>query len=197
MKICNTTFLFLILVLLLLGCKKEYTPKPHGYFRIEFPAKEYIKTSLLLPYSFEYPVYSKLVTDTTYWAEPYWINVEIPKNKAKIHLSYKHISNNLQMLTEDSRELAYKHAIKAIAINEKLYINPDKKVFGTIYEIKGNAASPLQFHLTDSVNHFIRGSFYISEVPNYDSLKPVIDFLGKDIDHLLETFNWNWNANNT
>lgn len=190
MKKLFTCIYFILLILLAFACKKEYVPKPHGYFRIDFPKKEYTTTNNSTPYSFEYPTYSKLLNDTSGIAEPYWINIEIPQNKAKIHLSYKPVIKNLQTLTEDSRDLAYKHAIKAIAINEKTYLNYDKKVFGTIYEIKGNAASPFQFHLTDSINHFVRGSFYISEIPNYDSLKPVIDFFKQDIDHLIETFNW-------
>jgi gliding motility-associated lipoprotein GldD len=184
--------LFLLATLLpLAGCKKVYVPKPRGYFKIEFPDKSYTASTLKLPYTFEYPVYAKLQPDTSRLAEPFWINIEIPENKAKVHLSYKSIKGNLQKLSEESRELVYKHTIKAFAINETFYENDDKKVYGILYEIKGNAASPMQFQLTDSLHHFVRGSFYISEVPNYDSLKPVIDFLVKDIDHLIETFTWN------
>lgn len=123
-------------------------------------------------------------------AEPFWLNIEIDQFNAKIHLSYKPVKNNLYLLTEESRNLAYKHAVKAIAINEKLFINDENSVYGTIYVIKGNTASPFQFHLTDSVNHFIRGSFYISEIPNYDSLRPVINFIDKDIHHFIETLSW-------
>ena len=173
------------------GCKKVYVPKPRGYYKIEFPEKSYQKSTLKLPYQFEYPDYAKLEPDTLGFAEPYWVNIDIPLNKAKIHLSYKPLTGNLQALSEESRELVYKHAIKAFAINETFYEDDTKKVYGILYEIKGNAASPMQFELTDSLHHFLRGSFYISEVPNYDSLKPVIDFLIKDIDRLVETFTWN------
>lgn len=172
------------------GCKKRTSPKPRGYFRIDFPEKSYQTTTVNFPYQFDYPVYAKIVIDADKFAEPYWINVVFEKNNAKLHLSFKPIKNNLLSLTEDSRELAYKHAIKATAINEKLFINEEKKVYGTIYEIKGNAASPLQFHMTDSINHFLRGSFYISEIPNYDSLRPVIQFIDEDIYHLIETLSW-------
>ena len=183
----TATFLF---VFLFAGCKKETTPKPRGYFRIDFPEKSYQTTQLNYPYQFEYPTYSTIVTDADKIAEPYWINIVFKKNNAKLHLSYKPVKKNLQELTEDSRELAYKHSIKASAINEKLFINDEKRVYGTIYEIKGNAASPLQFYLTDSTSHFLRGSFYISEIPNYDSLRPVIQFIDEDIYHLIETLSW-------
>jgi len=179
------------MVSFLSGCKENYTPKPRGYFRIDFPNKSYQIFKNSYPYSFEYPVYSQIVPDKEALAEPYWVDVSIPENKAKFHLSYKLVKGNLSKLIEDSRELAYKHSIKAISIDERTFINPAKKVYGTVYNIKGNAASPMQFYLTDSTTHFLRGSFYISEIPNYDSLLPVINFLESDLIHLIETFNWN------
>lgn len=185
------TTILLLLVFFTIGCKKNnYIPKPRGYYRIEFPEKSYRSFTNNAPFSFEYPAYSKIKNTPSSNTEPYWYNITIPENKVSIHLSYKQIDSNLNILTEDSRELAYKHSIKASAINEKLYINNKKNVYGTIYEIKGNAASPFQFHLTDSTQNFIRGSFYIKNQPNYDSLKPVIEFIEEDIYHLIETFSW-------
>lgn len=189
MKIFQLIFV-LVSIALLSGCKEKYTPKPAGFFRIDFPQKSYQSSHLNYPYRFEYPVYARLLPDTSKQAEPYWLNIYSPANKVNIHLSYKKIDNNLFKLTEESRELAYKHAIKANAINEQLFIDREKRVYGTIYSIKGNVASTLQFHLTDSAEHFIRASFYISEIPNYDSLQPVIQFYEQDIYHLIETFSW-------
>jgi gliding motility-associated lipoprotein GldD len=183
--------ILLLISFFIIACKSNtYSPKPRGYFRIEFPEKKYQSFTANAPFSFKYPVYSKIQKDKSANAEPHWYNITIPENNVSIHLSYKKIDNNLNILTEDSRELAYKHSIKASAINEKLYLNHDENVFGTIYEITGNAASPFQFHLTDSTKNFIRGSFYIKEHPNYDSLKPVIEFVEEDIYHLIETFSW-------
>ncbi|HEY3369219.1 MAG TPA: gliding motility lipoprotein GldD [Prolixibacteraceae bacterium] len=180
-----------LFLLLTLSCKKEYIPKPRGYFRIGFPEKAYTKIdSAPLPYRFEIPVYGKIVNDNERLAEPYWVNLEIKRYKAEVHLSYKRVDHNLLQLTEDARTLAYKHSIKADAINERVFINKEKKVYGTIYLIDGNAASPLQFFLTDSTTHFLRGALYISEVPNIDSIRPVIQFLTPDVIHLIETTEW-------
>lgn len=174
-----------------ISCKKEYIPKPRGYFRIDFPEKAYVPVdSVELPYRFEIPVYARLEADKERIAEPYWVNLKIPKNKAEVNISYKKVEGNLAALTEDSRTLAYKHSIKADAINERIFVNQKKKVYGTIYIIEGNAASPLQFYLTDSTSHFLRGALYIREVPNIDSIRPVIDFLTPDIIHLIETTEW-------
>lgn len=183
---------FLTLILFLtFSCKQDYIPKPHGYFRIDFPEKNYHQIdSAALPYKFDVPDYSKVVPDNDRLAEPYWINLKIPDHKAEVHLSYKKVQNNLAKLLEDSRTLAYKHSIKADAINERIFVNSEKKVYGTIYLIDGNAASPLQFYLTDSTRNFLRGALYIREVPNIDSLRPVIDFLTPDVIRLIETTEW-------
>ena len=180
-----------LLLVTAISCQRDYIPKPRGYFRISFQEKEYIKFDpTALPYRFEIPVYGRIVPDNERLAEPYWVNLEIPQHKAELHLSYKKVGNNLLKLTEDSRELAYKHSIKADAIDERVFVNPEKKVYGTIYRIDGNTASPLQFYLTDSTTHFLRGALYIREVPNIDSIRPVIDFLTPDVIHLIETTEW-------
>ena len=186
--ICAISFLFIFIII---SCSEKYVPKPRAYFRIGFQEKTYHKIdSAALPYRFDIPGYSKIIKDNERLAEPYWVNLEFPAHKAEVHISYKKINNNLTQLTEDSRTLAYKHTIKADAINERVYVNREKKVYGTIYMIDGNAASPLQFYLTDSTKNFLRGALYIREVPNIDSIRPVIDFLTPDIIRLIETTEW-------
>jgi gliding motility-associated lipoprotein GldD len=59
---------------------------------------------------------------------------------------------------------------------------------GLIYSVGGNAASDKQFILTDYKHQFIRGAIYFATTPNYDSLKPAINFVDKDIYHLINTF---------
>ncbi|HKJ40585.1 MAG TPA: gliding motility lipoprotein GldD [Sunxiuqinia sp.] len=182
--------LSLIAVLLLASCHKKYTPKPRGYFRIEFPKKSYHQLKMDLPYSFDVADYSNVVKDKERNTQPGWINIVTPQNKAYLHISYARLKNNLPEHIEESRKLAYNHSVKADAIQERLYVNPQNKVYGTIYYIDGNAASPVQFYLTDSIENFLRGALYIREIPNIDSLRPVIEFLKPDIIHLIETTTW-------
>ena len=179
---------------LLLGCGGNSTPKPRGYFRIDFPTKEYQRLdSAHFPYHFYYPTYGKLVNDNSRIAEKYWVNLDFPSYKARIHISYKEAANRLDSLTEDSRTLAYKHALKAEAISERFYSNPEKRVYGMLYNMKGNTASSWQFYATDSVKHFLRGALYFAVSPNKDSLAPAIDFFGQDLIKMLETLDWNDN----
>lgn len=183
-----------LFVLSLLGgfgaCKQEYTPKPRAYFRIAFPEKAYQPLTLDLPYRFDVASYSKAVPDMDRFAEPDWINIQTPRNKAELHISYARLNNNLSDHIENSRKFVYKHTIKADAIDEQLYIDHQNRVFGTIFYIDGNAASPVQFYLTDSTRNFMRGALYIRELPNIDSIRPVIDFLKPDVIRLIETTRW-------
>ena len=198
MNLLKKIWFLIIPVLLFAGCTEKYTPKPREYFRIDFPEKAYHPIQPGFPYQFDIPDYSRIVADPDNPDHPYWINISVPANKAEVHISYYDLSNQqlsnralLNKFIEDSRTLAYKHTIKADAIQEQVFMNPEKKVYGLIYKIEGNAASPMQFFLTDSTNHFLRGALYIREVPNIDSLKPVIDFLEPDIIRLIETTTWN------
>lgn len=185
------------LVFLITGCSEKYTPKPRGYQRIDFPVKKYMYLDEKFPYGFEIPVYSKILPDDRNPDKPFWINVTIPENKAEIHISFYNFNKisessrkQLSGFIEESRELAYKHSFKADAIDERLFINHEKKVYGIVYKISGNAASPIQFYLTDSTRNFLRGALYIRSKPDIDSLQPVIQFLETDVIHLIETTFW-------
>lgn len=189
MKQLNVVILVLFLIT---SCSTDYTPKPRGYFRIDLPAHEYQQFDSTFPYTFEYPIYATIFADTSGLAEPYWINISYPAYKAQLHISYKEIHDNLNKYLEDSRMLVNKHIPKANAITQQQFLNPDQRVFGLTFSIKGTeAASPYQFYLTDSLSKFIRGALYFNIVPNNDSLVPVIDFLKQDIDHMINSFRWN------
>lgn len=183
-------FIILLFIVIISACNNNYTPKPMGYMRIALPNKEYLGYKGNLPYSFEYAVYSIVKTDTMNGAEKYWINIEYPQYNGKMHISYKTINKNLAQYIEDSRKLAYKHAVKADAIDEQIISFPEKNVYGLLYDIKGNTASAVQFFLTDSSNNFLRGALYISARPNQDSLAPILVFLRKDVDRFIESFSW-------
>jgi gliding motility-associated lipoprotein GldD len=187
----RTILLYLGVLFLIISCTQTYTPKPRGYFRVDFPEKNYQKYDSTCPYSFEYPVYGKIVRDLNQGAEPCWLNISFPEFKSKIHLSYKVVTNkNSSQFVEDSHTLAYKHALKADAIEELLVNFPEKNVYGIVYDIRGNAASSIQFYLTDSIRHFLRGSLYFETPPNKDSLAPAVEFFRKDVEHLINTLIW-------
>ena len=180
-----------ISLFVLMGCSNAPVPKPAGYLRIDLPEHQYTTLDSIFPYTFEYPVYASISSDEHAKNEPYWINIDFKKYKGRLHLSYKNIDNNLSTYTEDAHSLVMKHIPKASAIKEIRIDNDERDVHGLVYDIQGSGtASPYQFFVTDSTRHFLRGALYFSVLPNNDSLQPVIDFVKKDIDHMLETLRW-------
>ncbi len=180
-----------LLSLSLSSCSDVPQPKPRGYFRIALPEKQYVSLDSMSYYSFEYPVYSPITPDFHSIEEKEWINIEFPSFKGTIHLSYKKVENNLSDYIEDSYQMITKHITKATGIRDSVVIDADRDVYGLMYFIEGEGvASPMQFYLTDSVSHFMRGSLYFNVYPNNDSLRPVIDFITNDARHLVNTLNW-------
>jgi gliding motility-associated lipoprotein GldD len=63
-------------------------------------------------------------------------------------------------------------------------------VYGTLFRVVGEAASQVQFFLTDSTDHFLVGSLYFYTRPNYDSLMPAAQYVENDLMRLMESFEW-------
>lgn len=183
-----------VLVFVMFSCNNaDYYPKPRGYFRIDLPEKNYQTFDTIFPYQFEYPDFAQINFDGLNSKNPYWINIDYPRYRGRIHVSYKEIGdkNQLYRYTEDARNMAFKHAQKAIGIKESFFEHPENNVYGLAFEINGHdAASPYQFYITDSTQHFLRGALYFNVSPNNDSLEPVINFIVEDIGHMLSTFKW-------
>ncbi len=182
--------LMLLCFFALSGCN-EYIPKPRGYFRIDLPEKTYETFNKSgYPYSFEYAGIAEVVPKEGNPDDPFWIDIIYPQFNARIYGSYKKVENNLREVSEDSRTFVNKHNIKADAITEQLYENEERKVYGILFELKGNTASGIQFMLTDSTRHFFRGALYFNVSPNKDSIAPVAEFIKEDIIRLIETLEW-------
>jgi len=187
----NSLLFFIVLMLGLAACNQEYTPKPRGYMRIDLPPKSYKTIETDCPYSFETADYAEFKPVDKGGAERCWFNVSYPQFKATLHFSYLPVNGNLAQYLEDSRTLTNKHISQASNIEESIILKDDTRVYGTLFHVEGSrAASALQFHLTDSTDHFLRGALYFNVTPNNDSLAPVIDFLKDDVLHLIETLEW-------
>ncbi len=187
--------LLTIIFIIFSGCNSPYTPKPAGYFKIDFPEKKYQSFNKPgYPYSFEYPVYANVIKDSTFFGDstenPWWINVDFPQFSARIYLSYKVIGKyKLDSLLNDAFNLTNKHSVKATYIDDSL-MNISNNVHGEFFKVEGDVATTYQFFLTDSTRNFIRGALYFDATPNEDSLRPVNQFLVDDMKHLIGTFKW-------
>lgn len=174
-----------------------YLPKPRAYPKVVYPEKSYVSAEAeYCPFTFERPVYGAIVQDTLFFDEKplhaCWFNLEVPALNAKIHCSYAPIGSRADFdeLVADAFTITQKHNQKASYIEEYRFDRPKERVHGMIFEVEGPVASSYQFFVTDSVRHFLRGSLYFDTQARPDSLAPVIAFLKKDVDHMLETLQW-------
>jgi gliding motility-associated lipoprotein GldD len=192
------------------GCNSTYTSKKKGYYKVDFPKREYVKFDKPgFPYSFEYPVYANVVRDSSYPENPYWVNIDFPSFNGKIFISYKIIGgtsiykiknkegkyrdsigkNTFQNMVNDSYNLTYKNEIKANSIEDSVMHTPNH-ITGIFFRLSGNVATANQFFLSDTLHNFLRGALYFDATPNEDSLRPVSDFLQEDMKHIINTLQW-------
>lgn len=177
--------LFFVLSLAM-RCTTAAQPKPMAYLRLDYPEAKYTTTEKRGFFTFEQNTFAEC-TPTT--ASNF--NLVYPEMKATVYLNYNQVNHNLDSLLNDAYKLPYKHLSKAESIPERIFVNPQNKVYGTLFTVVGNAASQYQFFLTDSIDHFLVGSLYFYAKPNYDSIYPAVKYIEKDLVRLMETLQWN------
>ena len=189
-------FSIIILCISLSSCHGDYMPKPKAYPRIVYPEKKYeMYDPASCPFKFKKPVYAHMQEDTAFFGkrptEPCWMNMVFPDFNGTINLTYKEINKTMTLdrLLDDAHKLSFKHTKKANFIDENLIVNKHG-VSGIFYNVGGDAATNIQFFLTDSTHHYIRGSLYFFNEPNTDSMAPVLGFIRQDIDTMISTFEW-------
>lgn len=178
-------FIFAFILFSIFGCKKEVLPKPSSHLRLDYPVAEYAHFENSCPFTFD-------INSDAVIKEKSACNFEInyPKMKATIYISYKPVSNNLKLLLRDAQKLTYEHVIKADAITDQPFINKENKVYGMFYQVNGNAATNAQFYATDSTKNFVDCSIYFYAKPNYDSIYPAVSYLKNDMRRLMESLKW-------
>lgn len=183
-KILKALFITIIITSFLSSCNDDVLPKPTAFLRLEYPNDSYSLTKTI-PYEFETPKNSKILINSKYW-----MKIKYPKLKASIEITYRPVENNINELLLEAEKLTLTHAKKADEIYYDTYKNELNKVYGKLSNVTGNAASPLQFYLTDSTKHFLTGAIYFNVQPNYDSIYPAIKYIEKDVKHLINTTAW-------
>ncbi|MBT6127069.1 MAG: gliding motility lipoprotein GldD [Flavobacteriaceae bacterium] len=181
---CTRSFL-LSLMALMTTCDSVQQPKPKAQLRLEYPEPNYKQVPDVYRFDFEYNDLVQLKRIAKKAPDLYY-----PKMKATLYLSYVGVENNVDSLLNDAYQLPGKHMVKAEEIPERVFMAPEKRVYGTLFTVVGNAASQLQFFLTDSTDHFLMGSLYFYSRPNYDSIMPAAKYVERDVMHLMETFRW-------
>jgi len=172
------------------------SPKPRAYPRVSYPEKTYQSFDKnYCPFTFEYPTYAQIQQDTNPLNEkptdPCWFDIYIPEFDSRIYCSYYAItpSKTLAQLKKDAMDMVDWHNKKANYI-EEMRIRKPNQVSGYAFILDGPAASPMQFYLTDSTNHFLRCALYFNTTVNPDSMAPVYEFVKADIQKMIDTFEW-------
>lgn len=184
----------LVLTILLSSCGGDelLIPKPPTYLRTDFPEHSYHRINDAKTYSYE--------LSKVYFSKPLTYKGEITNHQeinlgplnGILYLNYYPIPNRdtLVRYINLSNDKVDEHQIKATKIVDENFIFPDKKVYGTLFEFEGNAATNFQFYLTDSTSHFLRGEVLMNCRPNYDSLRPSLNYLKADLIHLIKSVEW-------
>jgi gliding motility-associated lipoprotein GldD len=187
-------FLYSLLVFFLfVACEDENpVPKPPTYLKLDLPEHTYRQVQSDCPYSlklansFNYREAQK--QGSTYCTQ----EIDLGPVNGSLFMYYLNFPNNdsLAEIINFANDKVDEHKIKADKIDFEQIIDKENKVYGTFFELKGNVATNFQFYLTDSTNNFVRGEVLLNCKPNYDSLRPVLEYLKIDLLELVHHFKW-------
>jgi gliding motility-associated lipoprotein GldD len=170
----------------------DFTPKPKGYNRIDLPPHRYRRLAGGHPYEFDYSNIAKVLRDSSYLAQPDWLNIYYPTLHANVQITYTNVVRNRQLynkMMEDARKLTGKHQIKATSIEEKILRTPNG-MRASVFELEGEVPSQFQFYTTDSTKHFFRAALYFRTATSNDSLAPVIEYVKYDMIKMLNSLKY-------
>ena len=192
----KSKLLFFSVVVLSVSCSSDYSPKPQGYFYIDLPHPVY--HDLLNFQYFKCSISNQVLVEelknerTKEKAKTkIEFNLNYPRYHAQIYCTYFRINpSDFPAVSEENRRMTYFQGQNAKGITEATYSRPEQKVYGLIYEIQGNAPSPIQFTVSDSAYSFFRGALYFETSYNRDSIAPVLAYINQDIHVMIESFQW-------
>ncbi len=181
--------------------KKEevITPKPVGYFRIAIPEPDRVSFDTILPFTFDYEK-AAVISIVEKEKGTFWFDLAYPEFSATVKMTYHPLKDNLRELVLDEDKMVMFHVEQRMAedVVPSIVSDPKSRLYGQIYELKGkNVASTMQFWLTDSVDHYVRGTLYFDFIQNNDSLAPVIDYLHGEMMTMIETWQWERSPSDT
>lgn len=190
MKFTHKILFLFSLFLFHFSCDEtNYLPREKGFLRLEFEKPTY-------------DTFSSEASKLNFIFNNAYSSFEIVSDE-KIVLKYKDIKidlvlsdvelENLSSFEESIRNFYVflePHRKKSNQISIKEFTSVDNKRFAKVFEMRGPVASPLQFYVTDSINHFLFGSMNVMVKSNYDSIYPSIMYVKNDIFSIIESVNW-------
>ncbi len=178
--------LLIVIIGLMSSCTNKAVKSSGPVWNLPVPS--YTESPDTLPFRFLLSDQARFYARHTKEGE-YFCDVKYPSLNAQLYCTWHSIRpDRFPLMAEESHKLAYQHSAVATAIREKAYSNDSVRVYGILYEIEGNVATPLQIALTDSNTYFFNASLYFDMTPNTDSIAPLLDYIRKDVVQLMESF---------
>jgi gliding motility-associated lipoprotein GldD len=181
----KTSFIVLFVVLLASCGETDTVPKPDAQLALKYPVATYKTIETDCSYLIE--VNDKTVIQSK---DDCSMTLSYPDMEATVYLNHRVVDTNLRQLLIDGQKLSYTHNQMADAITEQPYFNPDKRAYGMLYQVEGNAASNVQFYVTDSTRNFLTASLYFNREPYYDSILPAVEYVKQDMIKMMESLQW-------
>ena len=182
-------FLFGFLLFLFTCDETNYLPKEKGFLRLEFEKPTYDtffneSSGLNFIYNDAYSTF-EIVSDEKIVLGYKDIKISIVLSDVGLEnlSSFEESIQNFYMFFEPHRK-------KSNQISIKEFTSADNNRCAKVFEMRGPVASPLQFYVTDSTNHFLFGSMNIMEKSDYDSIYPSVMYVKNDIFSIIESVNW-------
>ena len=194
------TILFFCASSLIIACTGSTVPKPRGYPRLDQPADSFEPWTGACPFTAEVPTYARMTVRANAGMEDLstssasdtvcWSSLRFAHQRATVFMTYRRINGDLPELIDDAHAFKDKHEAKAARIRSERILRDTARVFGNLFDVDGDVASPIVFYLTDSTSHFLYGSLYFDTRPNGDSLQPATDRIRSDVRHFAQTVKW-------
>lgn len=185
------TLSIIVLTLVLASCTEtSFTPKPPTYLRLELPEPVYSKYNDTCSYTFNL---SNLYTATNAPDQSKGTchkRIDLGPLNGMAYIRYWEMTEPLANYVNNANDEINMHKQKADNILSETILRPEDRVFGTFFELQGDVATPFQFYLTDSTSRFLYCEVLFNSAPNYDSLRPTLDYLKRDLNEFMNTLKW-------
>ncbi len=190
MKVISVLFL---LICVLISCGEDHLiPKPPTYLRVNLPEHSYHLEQSSCNASFYLADIFTLKAPGNLQTGQCAQDIDLGPLNGTLFLFYRSFNSadSLAKLINISNDRVDEHKIKADKIDFEQIIDPQNQLFGTFFTLKGNVATNFQFYMTDSTHNFIRGEVLLNSRPNYDSLRPSLEYLKIDLLSMVKSLKW-------
>jgi len=183
--------LLLTVMIAVASCTEpSYTPKPPTYLRLELPEPSYEKYTDSCSYTFEISNLYQVENAPDQTDGTCHKRINLGPLNGTAYIRYWDMTEPLSYYVNSANDEIDRHKLKANNIVDERILRPEDRVFGSFFELQGDVATPFQFYLTDSTSRFLYCEVLFNSTPNYDSLRPSLDYVKRDLDQFMNTLKW-------